>query len=252
MATSYSTIDTTLRRATLGEGDEDKRRYVRGFVHARRWYESEYAGGLEKAYGSQAARLLVGPDRVVDLPADYVDYHMVGIRYGEQVVNLLHNPALVPLPPRQQATAATAALGAVPQVPDYSYPYAGLGLNGTDVVGYGYPLARPGEFSIDRASRTLLVSSQISGGQELYLSYLSDAAPCGVDTLIHPLAEPWLEFYILHFLHKKTNPALAADYKRDAEQARREYLLKRAPLQLDDLYAAMRNTLAQKHRRWLV
>jgi len=246
MSTSYSTLDTAIRRATLGEGDEDKRRYVRGWVHARRWYESEYTGGVEKAYGNKSIRLEVGPDRAVDLPSDYVEYNMVGIRRGEQVHNLLHNPQLVAIPEDAQETPLSGGVQVgTSEVRAYTYCYAGLLLNGADVVGYGRPSFRPGEFSIDRATRTLLVSSVISAGQELYLSYLSDDTPTCEASLIHPLAEPWLEFYILHFLHKKTDPRLAADYWRDAERARSDYLLKRTSFQLDDLYAAMRNRLAQ-------
>lgn len=242
MAASFSTIDTTIRRALLGEGDESKARYVSAFVHARRWFESEYAGGVEKAYGNKTVPLEVGPDRVVDLPSDYVEWNMIGIRRGEQLYNLAHNPRLVQIP--EAEARPTAGLN---ELDAFSYAYHGLGADGVDVVtGYGRPTMRPGEFSIDRASRTLLVSSAISGGQELYLSYLSDEAACNGETLIHQLAEPWLEFYVLHFLHKRKNPGLAADYWRDAERSRSEYLLKRTPWGPEDLYTAMRNTLAQR------
>jgi len=237
MTASYSTLDTTIRRGLLGEGDEDKGRYVRAFIHARRWYEVEYTGGVEKGYGHKSVPLEVGPDRVVDLPADYVEYQMLGIRRGEQVHNLLHNPRLVPVPLAEQGAASAA--------PAYTYPYVGLRDNGVDLLGYGYPSGRQGEFSIDRAARTLLVSSAISPGQELYLSYLSDSEAACESSLIHPLAEAWLEFYVLHFLHKKNNPGLAADYKRDAEGARSDYLIKRASLQLGDVDAVLRAHMAR-------
>lgn len=243
MAQQYSTLDTTIRRALGGEGDENKDRYVRAFIHARRWFEGEYVS-LDKAYGSKSVRLEVGADRVVQLPDDYVEWNMVGIRHGETVHNLLHNPRLVAVPVDEPATAAHD--GTSVPLPDYGYCYHGLGADGVDVWGYGRPTMREGEFTIDRAARLLRVSSVISPGQELVMSYVSDAAPCGEQTLIHPFAEPWLEFYILHFLHKSKNPMLAADYKRDAERARTDYLVKRTPWQMDDLYAAMRNTLAQR------
>jgi len=245
----YSTLDTTIRRALLADEAENKAPYVRAFVHARRWYENDYVGAVEKAYGHRTVQLLVETDRTAALPADYVDYSMIGLRAGEQVRNLLHNPALVPLPLGESANSLVAQAQAQAQAlaGPYQYTYTNwLENTGVDYcVGYGYPAVRAGEFTVQRAERQLLLSSQVSPGAVLLLDYLSDDAPVGGQTLIHPQAESWLEFYLLDHLNRRRNPTLAAGYRADAENASRLYLQKRSPFQLEDVYAAMRNVLAR-------
>jgi hypothetical protein len=238
---NYSTLDTTIRRALISDDAENKTPYLKAFTHARRWYENEYAGAVEKAYGHRTVKLVVEVDRTAALPDDYVEWSMVGLRRGEHVHNLLYNPALVAVP------VLDGPNGPSIQAPAYEYQYTNcLEAFGVDcLTGYGYPALRPGEFTVQRAERQLLVSSQISPGTQLLLHYLSDDAPCGQSTIIHPLAESWLEFYILDYLNRKRAPGLAATYRADCERARLDYLQKRSPFQLDDIYAAMRNILAR-------
>lgn len=238
----YSTIDKVIQRALLGRGDENLRYYGQALVHARRLYETEYIGSAEGSYGHQTARLEVQPDRTVDLPRDYVEYSMLGVRHGEQLVNLLHNSRLVAVPERAPQPYVEGE-----QSPLYSYTYTGLVNDGVDgpLVGYGYPSVRQGEFTIDLASHQIVVSSQVSPGTVLYLHYVSNNASPGKATPIHPLAVAWFEFYILDYLYRRREPGLAAQYRQDAEQARKLYLNQRGTFQLETVFAAMRNSLAR-------
>ena len=237
----YSTIDKVIQRALLGRGDENLRYYAQALVHARRLYETEYVGTAEAAYGHRTARLEVQSDRTVELPRDYVEWSMLGVRHGEQLVNLLHNPRLVALPERLPA----AHLSEEDAHPLYTYTYTGLVHDGVDgpLIGRGYPLVREGEFSIHLVEREIVLSSRISPGAVLYLHYVSNDAPMGKATPIHPLAVAWFEFYILDYLHRRREPGLADRYRRDAENARSLYLQQRGTFQLETLFAAMRNTV---------
>jgi hypothetical protein len=236
----YNTLDTTIRRALIGFDADNKKLYLKTFVDARRWYENDY-NTIEKAYGHRTTKLVVEIDRTAALPDDYVEWSMVGLRRGERIHNLLHNPALVAVPVLDHPNGPSI------QAPVYEYQYTNCLENlGVDcLTGYGYPALRLGEFTVQRAERQLLVSSQISPGQELYLHYLSDDAPCGTSTIIHPLAESWLEFYLKTFLFEKSDPGLSAKYETRTERARLDYLQKRSSFQLEDVCAAMRNTLAR-------
>jgi len=252
----FSTLDAAIRRALLGDDADNKKLYARAFVHARNWYEVEYPTSGEKSYGYRTEQLRVEVDRTAALPDDYVEWSMVGIRRGEQVYNLLHNPALVVMPERPapapvalpQLFAEPTAPVMVPEpAPIYEYCYTNwLENQGVDVVGYGYPSMRQGEFTVQRAERQLLLSSAISPGDVLLLHYLSTDAPAGQSTPIHPLAINWCQYWIKSFLLEKTNPGLAATYTQRAASARMDYMQMRSPFQIEDIYAAMRNTLARR------
>ncbi|GAA4391872.1 hypothetical protein [Hymenobacter koreensis] len=216
MTTPYTTIANVVRTVADTLSDPNPNRLqaqFRGFAHM--WHNDHNAEGRYP----KTVLLDVGPDRVTELPADYVDYLVVGREQGGTVRNLCYNPALsiVAVEPFDAPAVLTDEVNEA--WPTWCYP--GIERAGKPVQGYGYGEYRE-EFVIDEAERVLRVGSLIEPGTVLVLSYIGSAVDPGKPTVVHPYDVTPLTYFILwqHCLRKK-DLAMSREYEKQFRNAQR-------------------------------
>ena len=206
---NYTTVDAVLIDTCHKLGDMALRKYAQLNAHATSWFLSDYSA--ETGQTLKTVLLDVGPDRVCELPNDYLDFVVVGRQSGDRIRNLAHNAKLSPLPP-VEPWADRAPLDALVGTDWPSYAYAGW--EGGNLRGYGWGEYHE-EFTIDPVGRTLRLSSLLSIDMPLFFQYVSaDTCPHKA-TPLHPFYAMALQYWILWQLHLLKNEAgPAANYEK--------------------------------------
>ena len=231
MPNAYTTVNKVIEATCHGIGDNALRKYALLSKFADSWLMADY--NPESGQTLKTALIDVGPDRVAELPADYLDYVVVGRRYGQYLRTLAHNPKLSPLPPVEPFLDREPLGQAVGlDWPCYDY--------GTGHLGYGWGEYRE-EFTIDPVERTLRVSSLIASDEPLVLQYVSADVCATAATPLHPYYALCLEYWMLWQMHLRKNEGNpAANYERLYHAARRKAKAQLEPFSRADLLAIIR------------
>ena len=235
MPNAYTTVDAVLIATCLKLGDKNLSKYAVLNAHAASWFMADY--NPESGQTVKTILLDVGPDRVAELPNDYLDFVMVGRQVGDKVRNLAHNPKLSPLPPVEPWLDRTPLSAAV--LPDWPcYTYAGW--DGGALYGYGWGEYRE-EFTIDAREGTLRLSSVIGPDEPLFFQYISADLTPHKATPLHPAYALALEYWVLWQMHlRKNENAPAANYERLYCKARDKARSQLSPFSYDSLNAILR------------
>ena len=228
MPNAYTTVDAVLIATCHKLGDMALRKYAQLNAHATSWFISDY--NPTSGQTLKTALIDVGPDRVAQLPDDYIEYVVVGRRYGQYLRTLSHNPKLSPLPPVEpflDRNPLGLAVGL--DWPCYDY--------GSGYLGYGWGEYRE-EFTIDPVERTLRVSSLIASDEPLVLQYVSADICPNTATPLHPFYALTLEYWLLWQMHLRKNElGPASNYKAEYYAARRKAKAQLDPFSRADLRA---------------
>ena len=239
MPNAYTTVDAVLIATCHKIGDMGLRKYAVFNAHASSWFTSDY--NPESGQTLKTILLDVGPDRVCELPADYLDFVVVGRRYGERIRTLAHNPKLSPLPP-VEPFLDREPLGSAVGLDWPAYDYAGW--DGDSLRGYGWGEWRE-EFTIDPQERTLRLSSLLGSDEPLYLQYVSaDLCPHKA-TPLHPFYALCLEYWCLWQYYSRPpqrDAALAREMKEEYYKFRRKAQAQLSPFSYADLQAIIRQS----------
>ena len=237
MTNSYTTVDSVLIATCHKMGDMGLRKYAQLYAHALSWFTADY--NAESGQTLKTVLLDVGPDRMAQLPDDYLDYVVVGRRSGDYIRNLSHNPKLSPLPP-VEPWLDPIPLGLAVGLDWPCYEYAGW--EGGSLYGYGWGEYRE-EFTIDAQERMLRLSSLIGTDEPLYFQYVSNDLNPGKPTPLHPAyalaLEHWLMWH-LHLYKNETGPAQL--HKQEYYAARLKALRATTPFSYADLNAIIRQS----------
>ncbi|GAC1368611.1 MAG: hypothetical protein NVS3B25_21290 [Hymenobacter sp.] len=237
----YTTVDKVLLDTCHGLGDTSLRKYALLLKHAERWLATEYTPSSGQAL--KTVLLDVGPDRVAELPADYLDFVVVGRQQGERIRTLAHNPKLSPLPP---APDPVPALGSPVALDWPAYVYTGY--TGGSLTGYGWGEFRE-EFTVDVVERTLRLSSLLGPAAvdgPLFLQYVGGLLCPGTATPLHPYYADALELWVLWHLNlRKGDATAAANYERLYYVALRKARRQLQPFSAADLRAIIRQSYNQ-------
>lgn len=234
MSNAYTTVDAVIIDTCHKLGDMALRKYATLNAHATSWFMFHY--NAESGQTLKTVLLDVGPDRVCNLPDDYLDFVVVGRQFGDRIRNLAHNPRLSPLPPVEPF------LDRIPlsEFVDTSWPnYTYAGFDGGALQGYGWGEYRE-EFTIDPIERTLRLSTIIEVDKPLFFQYVSaDLCPHKA-TPLHPYYALALQYWVLWQMHLLKNEAgPAANYEKLYYQYFRRAQAKLSPFS----YAALEDIL---------
>lgn len=199
--------------ATLAKlGDAQGRYFARLVPFAYDFYKDFVA---DSGRANRTVELAVLPNRTAVLPDDCDNYVMVGVRQGQHVRNLVHNPALAVLPEGADTTV-TPEVGAVldPEglVPQVVLRHDYAGWEGGPLLGYGYP-GYGQSFRVDTRARRIICSSQIPTGSVLLLHYYSFAPDASEGWVLDPLWNAAFQHYLSWWFYE--------EIKRDPRQADR-------------------------------
>ena len=236
MPNAYTTVDAVLIATCLKLGDNALRKYAQLNAHATSWFHAEYSP--ESGQTLKTVLLDVGPDRVAELPDDFLDFVVVGRQVGDRIRNLAHNPQLSPLPVFD-AGVARPSLSMQPvltgEFPWPSYEYAGW--DGGELCGYGWGEYRE-EFTIDTRERTLRLSSLLGADEPLFLQYVSADLSPHKATPLHPAYGQALYYYVLaEHHHVKENFTAARENEKKYNAALRKAKRQLSPFSLASLKA---------------
>jgi hypothetical protein len=232
MSKAYTTVDAVLIATCLKLGDKNLSKYAVLNAHATSWFMADY--NPESGQTVRTILLDVGPDRVAELPEDYLDFVMVGRQSGDRVRNLAHNPRLSPLPPVEPFLDRTP-LDALVGFDWPCYEYAGW--NGDSLYGYGWGEYRE-EFTIDATNRTLRLSSLIGPDEPLFFQYISADLSPHKATPLHPAYALCLEYWVLWQMHlRKNENGPAGNYERLYKAARSKARAQLSPFDYPALQA---------------
>ena len=215
MVNAYTTVDAVLIATCLKIGDKNLSKYAVLNAHATSWFMADY--NPESGQTVRTILLDVGPDRVAELPEDYLDFVMIGRQVGALVRNLAHNPRLSPLPP-VEPWLDRVPFDALAGQDWPCYQYAGW--DGAALCGYGWGEYRE-EFTIDEQQRVLRLSSVVGTDQPLFFQYISADLTPHKATPLHPAYALALEYWCLWQWHlRKNESGVAANYERLYGKAR--------------------------------
>lgn len=232
MSKAYTTVDAVIIATCLKLGDKNLSKYAVLNAHATSWFMADY--NPESGQTVKTILLDVGPDRVAELPEDYLDFVMVGRQVGDRIRNLAHNPKLSPLPP-VEPFLDRAPLDALVGHDWPSYEYAGW--NAGSLYGYGWGEYRE-EFTVDARERTLRVSSLIGTDEPLFFQYISADLNPHKATPLHPAYALALEYWMLWQMHlRKNENGPAANYERLYKAARNKARAQLSPFSYESLQA---------------
>lgn len=182
MTEHYSTVDKIVRETLVKMGEDTDHKYEQFLPFA-------YDGLDELNYHSipniKDGEFEICRDRDLTLPADCVDYVMVGILVGNCIKILRHNNNN-PLAPKCCDDQVTPIYSPVDTNWD-KYYFNNLGLYGYGYGGYEHT------FSYNRSTRTISFSSDVNLGKA-YVKYLS--SDYGKDSLVDPIHKKALEYYL--------------------------------------------------------
>lgn len=241
MADNYTTVDAVIIATCLKMGGENPlRKYAQLYAHARSWFTADY--NAESGQTLKTVLLDVGPDRVAELPGDYLDWVLVGRQAGDQIRLLAHNPQRSPLAP----VAVPTAVASFDASPESWWPcYSFAGWPGGTLFGYGWGEYRE-DFSVDAPGGTLRLSSAVTPDQPLYFQYISSDLQPGKPTPLHPAYALALEYWMLWQLHLRKNElAPAGNYERLYLGARKKARAQLSPFSLASLEAILRASYNQ-------
>lgn len=248
----FSTLDSIVRQLILEQQLPDERRYHVYLAYGYSFLNGEYPAGASGGHALKTVLLDVGPDRIAELPPDYVQLVSLGRVVGDKVRNLAYNDKI--LDPRLLAAVpGTPGYGNQAQPPAQGWPvitYWGgslLGLTGWDGLGYGWGEWGE-EFAIDAQEGTIRLSSALGGPEAgpLVLQYQSNDLCPGKPTPIHPYWQMALKEWMLWNWYDKAkeNPSMAARHEA-AYNKQRKKAIKRTDL--SDLYADAPTLICQNY-----
>ena len=240
MADNYTTVDAVIIDTCHKIGDMELRKYGQLHAHSLSWFTTDY--NAESGQTLKTVLLDVGPDRVANLPDDYLDYVVVGRQVGQYIRTLAHNPKLSPLP----VLADDVARFSVCMIPQAWWPtYNYVGYDGGSVCGYGWGEYRE-EFTIDARERTLRLSSLLGTDEPLYFQYVSSDLNPGKAMPLHPAYGLCLSYWMLwqwYLMKNEQGPARSFEtlYYRFRTKAR----LQLSPFSMAELQRIIHSAFGQ-------
>lgn len=241
MADNFTTVDAVIIATCLKIGGQNPlTKYAQLYAHARSWFTTNY--NPESGQTLKTVLLDVGPDRVAELPGDYLDWIVVGRQSVDKIRLLAHNPKLSPLA-AVDAPATAIPFDSCPESWWPSYQFAGWA--GGSLLGYGWGEYRE-EFTVDAAAGILRLSSAVVPDQPLYFQYVSSDVTPGKPTPLHPAHALSLEYWMMWQLHLRKNElAPAGNYERLYYGARKKANAQLSPFSLSSLEAIVRASYNQ-------
>lgn len=227
-------------------------RYYTAALHHAQAFRRELISGTNRELKTEELQL--GDDRTVDLPDDYAEYRMIGMRlpgWGG-VRNLAYNSVISLIPGENIAPNWSSAS----QVPDYLIAptsnecsqalYGSVDDGYTGYCGFGVPCWE-GEFRIDRQQHRLICNSRVPAEAIIVLEYHSFGAPDGKDIPIDAFAHSWGINYILWKLYlQKKDIQMAREYERLTGIEKAKHTRRTSPLSLEGIQNANHNAAAQR------
>lgn len=248
MAAPLLTLDQLISEACeqFAPADAPTRYYTAALSHAQAFRRELLAGSHREL---KTVYLEVGDDYSADLPADYVEYTMLGLQLPGSAVtrNLIYNSRLSLLPPTFRAASPAGSFLDPLDSDECEQACYGLLDAGYDgYCGFGYPHFSQ-EFRIDRATGRVICNSLVPPLSLLALEYYGFGAKEGEDIALDPLAHSWGIHYVLERLNaQKKDWNAVAYHKEKVQEERAKYKNRTRAFSLDGALQAKHRAAAQR------
>ena len=225
---SYVTLDSVINNVindTYGASEHDYMRYLQWGIRGVKKFNFDIVSSFK------AVQIPVTETGTINLPADFVDYVVIGVIASGRVVTLTRNREMNMTTNVNDCGQAilTERGNNTRQIPGvfedagwYFYNYRN-GQNLGQIFGYGGIREDQG-YQIDKEAGIIQFTNNMVGS-DIYLEYASDGLTYTGDTLVHVHSEEALIQWI-HWKRMQHKPGTAVSQKQIAEEAfRQEYKL---------------------------
>jgi hypothetical protein len=142
-------------------------------------------------------------NRILKIPADFVDWVKIGVLYKEGVKALAQNRYLAKGVSTENAQSIYTYPRENAEPRNVNFQYYGIETGRNEGFGNGGDL---GGFVVDEKNKIITFSDRIPSGP-IYFAYLSDCRYNNKDTIVHPYCIQWVKTYALaELLLRKKDP----------------------------------------------
>lgn len=232
----WVTIDTAVMGA-LKDIEEDESRYEQFLKWGLDCWNDLI---LDHNYSIKDAVLDMTPYKSLVLPADCIDWVIIGIPCGDKILSFTNDPN-IPLH-GESASEITCPLEEAKTGPVTDYFYTDIGDHGEDLgKKFGYRLRENGigYWQEDKLKNEIQFRSDLVTKGKVYLKYICDLTIAEKETLVPKSGVRLIEHYIHWMDHKHSRDPnkkrLAGEYKNDYWEEYDRFNARENPLDIYDL-----------------